>query len=37
MMMHSSVRKIDVFEVEIEDPSWSFQFKSVQIKPTNQF
>ena len=28
MMMHSTVRKINVFEVKIEDLSGSFQFKS---------
>ena len=28
MMMHSTVRKIDVFKVDIKDPSGSLKFKS---------
>ena len=32
MMMHSTVRKIDMFEVEIKNFSGGFQFKSEDSK-----
>ena len=41
MMMHSIVRKIDVFEIEIKDLSGSFQFKlevsKVEVKRSYHF